>query len=334
MRITKTIFVATLFFILGAVSRAADGETVLAPWFPRNLPDGVQFSGAVGARFRISTLVKEVIINPGSAFDFEVDIQAVGKVLVPPGELDFATMFGGDTTFKVEVLPGLTQAGANRWRYFCRLWPLKEGKLVIPEIPFAYINPDIPWFKNQLMLDFSGLIEVEVLQRQIFPVALRGPEVVFDIDGLRKTPWMNSVKGFGFTEFIWMFFTPPFIGIAIWSVAKYRTSIELLNAKGRASWVLENLTSLKHKTDLLQVQGVFELMQEYFHCSFGLSGVVTSAEIVNGLFAKFLNQDETERFAKFFSRIETLKFNPDLSNKDCDIVGQAIVWIRILEVRR
>jgi len=211
MRITKTIFVATLFFILGTVSHAADGETVLAPWFPRNLPDGVQFSGAVGARFRISTLVKEVIINPGSAFDFEVDIQA---------------------------------------------------------------------------------------------------------------------------EFIWMFFTPPFIGIAIWSVAKYRTSIELLNAKGRASWVLENLTSLKHKTDLLQVQGVFELMQEYFHCSFGLSGVVTSAEIVNGLFAKSLNQDEAERFAKFFSHIETLKFNPDLSNKDCDIVGQAIVWIRILEVRR
>ncbi len=98
--------------------------------------------------------------------------------------------------------------------------------------------------------------------------------------------------------------------------------------------MLENLTSLKHKTDLLQVQGVFELMQEYFHCSFGLSGVVTSAEIVNGLFAKSLNQDEAERFAKFFSDIETLKFNPDLSNKDCDIVGQAIVLIRILEVRR
>lgn len=167
-----------LFFILGTVSHAADGETVLAPWFPRNLPDGVEFSGAVGARFRISTLVKDAIISPGSAFDFEVEIQATGKVLVPPGELDFVTMFGGDPTFKVEVLPGLTQAGSNRWRYFCRLWPLKEGKLVIPEIPFAYINPDIPWFKNQLMLDFSDLIAVEVLQRQIFPVALRGPDVV------------------------------------------------------------------------------------------------------------------------------------------------------------
>lgn len=213
MRITKTIFVATLFFILCTVSHAADGETVLAPWFPRNLPDGVGFSGAVGARFRISTLVKDAIISPGSAFDFEVEIQATGKVLVPPGDLDFVTMFAGDTTFKVEVLPGLTQAGANRWRYFCRLWPLKEGKLVIPEIPFAYINPDIPWIKKQLMLDFSDLIAVEVLQRQTFPVALRGPEVVFDIDGLRKTPWMNSVKGFGFTEFIWMFFTPLLLGL-------------------------------------------------------------------------------------------------------------------------
>lgn len=334
MRITKTIFVATLFFILGTVSHAADGETVLAPWFPRNLPDGVEFSGAVGARFRISTLVKDAIISPGSAFDFEVEIQATGKVLVPPSELDFVTMFAGDTTFKVEVLPGLTQVGANRWRYFCRLWPLKEGKLVIPEIPFAYINSDIPWIKKQLMLDFSDLIAVEVLQRQTFPVALRGPEVVFDIDGLRKTPWMNSVKGFGFTEFIWMFFTPPFIGIAIWSVAKYRTSIELLNAKGRASWVLENLVLLKHKTKVLQAEGVFELMQEYFHSSFGFSGVVTSAEIVDGLFVKFLNQDETERFAKFFNDIETLKFNPDLINNDSDIVGQAIVWIRILEVRR
>jgi hypothetical protein len=110
--------------------------------------------------------------------------------------------------------------------------------------------------------------------------------------------------------------------------------MELLNARGRAFWVLENLTSLKNKTDVLQADGVFKLMQEYFHSSFGMSGVVTSAEIVNGLFAKFLNRNETQQFSKFFSDIETLKFNPDLSNNECDLIDQAIAWIRILEVRR
>jgi hypothetical protein len=145
---------------------------------------------------------------------------------------------------------------------------------------------------------------------------------------------LNSVRGFGLTEFIWMFLTPPFVGIIIWSVAKYRASMELLNARGRAFWVLENLTSLKNKTDVLQADGVFKLMQEYFHSSFGMSGVVTSAEIVNGLFSKFLNQNETQQFSRFFSDIETLKFNPDLSNNECDLIDQAIAWIRILEVRR
>ena len=145
---------------------------------------------------------------------------------------------------------------------------------------------------------------------------------------------MNSVRGFGLTEFIWMFLTPPFVGIIIWSVAKYRASMELLNARGRAFWVLENLAGLKHKTDLLQAEGVFKLMQEYFHRSFGMSGVVTSAEIVNGLFAKFLNRNETQQFSKFVSDIETLKFNPELSNNEFDLIDQAIAWIRILEVRR
>jgi hypothetical protein len=255
-------------------------------------------------------------------------------VLLPPGEFDFESMFAGNSSFKVEVLPGFTHSDAKRWRYFCRLWPLEEGKLEIPEIPFAYINPDIPWPNKQLMLDFSDSIKVEVLQRKVFAVSLRGPDVVFDVDGLRKSPWLNSVRGFGLTEFIWMFLTPPFVGIIIWSVAKYRASMELLNARGRAFWVLENLTTLKHKTDLLQAEGVFKLMQEYFHSSFGMSGVVTSAEIVNGLFAKFLNQNETQQFSKFFSDIETLKFNPDLSNNECDLIDQAIAWIRILEVRR
>jgi hypothetical protein len=334
MQAMKNIFALTLFLYFCAFSQGVEGVDSLAPWIPRNLPDGMQFSGAVGSRFRISALVKDAIISPGSAFDFEVDIQAVGKVLVPPGELDFVTMFGVDTTFKVEVLPGLTQAGANRWRYFCRLWPLEEGKLEIPEIPFAYINPDIPWSKKQLMLDFSDSIKVEVLQRKVFAVSLRGPDVVFDVDGLRKSPWMNSVKGVGLTGFIWMFLTPPFVGIIIWSVAKYCASMELLNARGRAFWVLENLTTLKHKTDLLQAEGVFKLMQEYLHRSFGMSGVVTSAEIINGRFVKFLNHNETQQFSKFFSDIETLKFNPDLSKNECDLIDQAIAWVRILEVRR
>ena len=334
MQAMKNTFALSLFLCFCAFSQGADEVDSLAPWIPRNLPDGMQFSGAVGSRFRISALVKDMIISPGSAFDFEVDIQAAGKVLLPPGEFDFESIFAGNSSFKVEILPGLTQSDAKRWRYFCRLWPLEEGKLEIPEIPFAYINPDIPWPNKQLMLDFSDSIKVEVLQRKVFAVSLRGPDIVFNVDGLRKSPWMNSVKGFGLTEFIWMFLTPPFVGIAIWSIAKYRTSIESLNARGRAFWVLENLTSLKHKTDLLQAEGVFKLMQGYFHSSLGMSGVVTSAEIVNGLFAKFLNQNETQQFSKFFSDIETLKFNPDLSKNEYDLIDQAIAWIRILEVRR
>jgi len=334
MQAMKNIFALTLFLFFCAFSQGVEGVDSLAPWIPRNLPDGMQFSGAVGSRFRISALVKDAIISPGSAFDFEIDIQSAGRVLLPPGEFDFESIFAGNASFKVEVLPGLTQAGPKRWRYFCRLWPLEEGKLEIPEIPFAYINPDIPWSKKQLMLDFSDSIKVEVLQRKVFAVSLRGPDVVFDVDGLRKSPWINAIKGFGLTEYIWMFLTPPFVGIIIWSVKKYRASMELLNARGRAFWVLENLTSLKHKTDLLQAEGVFKLMQEYFHSSFGLPGVVTSAEIVNGRFDKFLNHNEAQQFLKFFSDIETLKFNPDLSRNECDIIDQAITWIRILEVRR
>ena len=334
MQVMKNIFALSLFLCFCAFSQGVDGVDSLAPWIPRNLPDGMQFSGAVGSRFRISALVKDAIISPGSAFDFEVDIQATGRVLLPPGEFDFESMFAGNSSFKVEVLPGFTQSDAKRWRYFCRLWPLEEGKLEIPEIPFAYINPDIPWPNKQLMLDFSDSIKVEVLQRKVFALSLRGPDVVFDAEGLRKSPWMNSVRGFGLTEFIWMFLTPPFVGIIIWSVAKYRASMELLNARGRAFWVLENLAGLKHKTDLLQAEGVFKLMQEYFHSSFGMSGVVTSAEIVNGLFAKLLNRNETQQFSKFFSDIETLKFNPELSNNEFDLIDQAIAWIRILEVRR
>ena len=334
MQAMKNIFALSLFLCFCAFSQGVDEVDSLAPWIPRNLPDGMQFSGAVGSRFRISALVKDAIISPGSAFDFEVDIQATGRVLLPPGEFDFESMFAGNSSFKVEVLPGFTQSDAKRWRYFCRLWPLEEGKLEIPEIPFAYINPDIPWPNKQLMLDFSDSIKVEVLQRKVFALSLRGPDVVFDAEGLRKSPWMNSVRGFGLTEFIWMFLTPPFVGIIIWSVAKYRASMELLNARGRAFWVLENLAGLKHKTDLLQAEGVFKLMQEYFHSSFGMSGVVTSAEIVNGLFAKFLNRNETQQFSKFFSDIETLKFNPELSNNEFDLIDQAIAWIRILEVRR
>ncbi len=334
MQATKNIFALTLFLCFCAFVQGLEGVDSLAPWIPRNLPDGMQFSGAVGSRFRITALVKEAIISPGSAFDFEVDIQATGRVLLPPGEFDFESMFAGNASFKVEVLPGLTQSGAKRWRYFCRLWPLEEGKLEIPEIPFAYINPDIPWSNKQLMLDFSDSIKVEVLQRKVFALSLRGPDVVFDVDGLRKSPWMNSVKGFGLTEFVWMFLTPPFVGIIIWSIAKYRASMELLNAKGRAFWVLENLTGLKHKTDLLQAEGVFKLMQEYFQGSFSMPGVVTSAEILNGRFDKFLNHNETQQFSKFFSDIETLKFNPDLSKNECDLIDQAIAWIRILEVRR
>ena len=334
MQAMKNIFALSLFLCFCAFSQGVDEVDSLAPWIPRNLPDGMQFSGAVGSRFRISALVKDAIISPGSAFDFEVDIQATGRVLLPPGEFDFESMFAGNSSFKVEVLPGFTQSDAKRWRYFCRLWPLEEGKLEIPEIPFAYINPDIPWPNKQLMLDFSDSIKVEVLQRKVFALSLRGPDVVFDAEGLRKSPWMNSVRGFGLTEFIWMFLTPPFVGIIIWSVAKYRASMELLNARGRAFWVLENLASLKHKTDVLQAEGVFKLMQEYFHRSFGMSGVVTSAEIVNGLFAKFLNRNETQQFSKFFSDIETLKFNPELSNNEFDLIDQAIAWIRILEVRR
>jgi len=334
MQAMKNIFALSLFLCFCSFSQGVDEVDSLAPWIPRNLPDGMQFSGAVGSRFRISALVKDAIISPGSAFDFEVDIHATGRVLLPPGEFDFESMFAGNASFKVEILPMLTQTGAKRWRYFCRLWPLEEGKLEIPEIPFAYINPDIPWPNKQLMLDFSDSIKVEVLQRKVFAVSLRGPDIVFNVDELRKSPWLNSVRGFGLTEFIWMFLTPPFVGIAIWSIAKYRASMELLNARGRAFWVLENLTSLKNKTDVLQADGVFKLMQEYFHSSFGMSGVVTSAEIVNGLFAKFLNRNETQQFSKFFSDIETLKFNPDLSNNECDLIDQAIAWIRILEVRR
>jgi hypothetical protein len=334
MQAMKNIFALSLFLCFCSFSQGVDEVDSLAPWIPRNLPDGMQFSGAVGSRFRISALVKDAIISPGSAFDFEVDIHATGRVLLPPGEFDFESMFAGNASFKVEILPMLTLTGAKRWRYFCRLWPLEEGKLEISEIPFAYINPDIPWPNKQLMLDFSDSIKVEVLQRKVFALSLRGPDVVFDVDGLRKSPWLNSVRGFGLTEFIWMFLTPPFVGIIIWSVAKYRASMELLNARGRAFWVLENLTSLKNKTDVLQADGVFKLMQEYFHSSFGMSGVVTSAEIVNGLFSKFLNQNETQQFSRFFSDIETLKFNPDLSNNECDLIDQAIAWIRILEVRR
>ncbi len=334
MQAMKNIFALTLLLCFCAFSQGVDEVDSLATWIPRNLPDGMQFSGAVGSRFRIRALVKDAIISPGSAFDFEVDIQATGKVLLPPGEFDFESIFAGNPSLKVQVLPGLTQYDAKRWRYFCRLWPLEEGKLEIPEIPFAYINPDIPWPNKQLMLDFSDSIKVEVLQRKVFALSLRGPDVVFDAEGLRKSPWMNSVRGFGLTEFIWMFLTPPFVGIIIWSVAKYRASMELLNARGRAFWVLENLASLKHKTDVLQAEGVFKLMQEYFHRSFGMSGVVTSAEIVNGLFAKFLNRNETQQFSRFFSDIETLKFNPDLSNNECDLIDQALAWIRILEVRR
>jgi len=334
MSIMKNILVASLFLILCAASQGADDAGVLAPWFPRNLPDGMQFSGAVGSRFRIRSMVKDAIVSPGSAFDFEVAIQATGSVVSPPSELDFEAMFAEISAFKVEVLPGLTQVAAKRWRYFCRLWPLKEGKAVIPEIPFTYINPDIPWSKKQLMLEFSDSIEVEVLQRDFFAVSLRGPNVVFDVDNLRKSPSLNSVKGFGLTEFIWMFLTPPFIGIAIWSFAMHRDSMALLNAKGRAFWVLENLADLQNKTDSLHADGVFELMQEYFHCSCGLSGVVTNAEIVNGLFAKFLNHHETQQFSKFFSAVEKAKFYPELSEKEFDIIGQAIAWIRLLEVRR
>ena len=334
MQAMKNIFALTLLLCFCAFSQGVDEVDSLAPWIPRNLPDGIQFSGAVGSRFRISALVKDAIISPGSAFDFEVDIQATGKVLLPPGEFDFESIFAGNASFKVQVFSGLTQSDAKRWRYFCRLWPLEEGKLEIPEIPFAYINPDIPWPNKQLMLDFSDSIKVEVLQRKIFAVSLRGPDVVFDVDGLRKSPWMNSVKGFGLTEFIWIFMTPPFVGIIIWIVAKYRASIQLLNARGRAFWVLENLTSLKNKTDLLKADDVFKLMQEYFHRSFGMPGVVTSVEIVNGRFDKFLNHNETKQFSKFFSDIETFKFNPDLSKNECDLIDQAIAWIRILEVRR
>jgi hypothetical protein len=334
MQAMKNIFALSLFLCFCAFSQGVDGVDSLAPWIPRNLPDGIQFSGAVGSRFRISALVKDAIISPGSAFDFEVDIQATGRVLLPPGEFDFESMFAGNASFKVEVLPGFTQSDAKGWRYFCRLWPLEEGKLEIPEIPLAYINPDIPWPNKQLMLDFSDSIKVEVLHRKVFAVSLRGPDIVFNVDGLRKSPWMTSVKGFGLTEFIWMFLTPPFVGITIWSIAKYRASMESLNARGRAFWVLENLTSLKHKTDLLQAKGIFKLMQEYFHSSLGMSGVVTSDEIVNGLFAKFLNQNETQQFSKFFSDIETLKFNPELSKNEYDLIDQAIAWIRILEVRR
>lgn len=334
MSIMKIIFVAPLLLLLCAASQGADDAVVLTPWFPGNLPDGVQFSGAVGPRFQIRTLVKNAVVSPGSAFDFEADIQAIGRVVSPPGELDFEAMFAGSSSFKVEILPGLTQADAKRWRYFCRLWPLKEGKSIIPEIPFAYINPDIPWSRKQLMLDFSDPIEVEVLQSKVFAVSVRGPDIVFDVDGLRKSPSLNSVRGFGLTEFIWMFLTPPFVGIAIWSFAKHRKSMALLQAKGRAFWVLANLADLKNKIMLVQAEGVFELMQEYFHCSFGVSGVVTSAEIANGLFAKFLSQDEALHFSKFFSGVETAKFNPDLPQKECDIIGQAIKWVRVLEVRR
>lgn len=334
MQAMKNIFALTLFLCFCAFAQGVDEVDSLAPWIPRNLPDGIQFSGAVGSRFHISALVKDAIISPGSAFDFEVDIQATGKVLLPPGEFDFESIFAGNASFKVQVFPGLTQSDAKRWRYFCRLWPLEEGKLEIPEIPFAYINPDIPWPNKQLMLDFSDSIKVEVLHRKIFAVSVRGPDIVFDVDGLRKSPSLNSVRGFGLTEFIWMFLTPPFVGIAIWSFAKHRKSMALLQAKGRAFWVLANLADLKNKTMLVQAEGVFVLMQEYFHCSFGVSGGVTSAEIANGLFAKFLSQDEALHFSKFFSDIETLKFNPDLSKNECDLIDQAIAWIRILEVRR
>ena len=334
MSIMKIIFVAPLFLLLCIASQGADDAVVLTPWFPRNLPDGMQFSGAVGPRFQIRTQVKDAVISPGSAFDFEADIQAIGRVVSPPGELDFEAMFAGNSTFKVEILPGLTQSGAKRWRYFCRLWPLKEGKLIIPEIPFAYINPDIPWSRKQLMLDFSDPIQVEVLQRKVFAVSVRGPDVVFDLDRLRKPPFLNAVKGFGLTEFIWMFLTPPFVGIAIWSFVKHRKSMALLESKGRAFWVLANLADLKNKPELIQVEGVFELMQEYFRCSFGIHGVVTSAEIVNGLFARFLSHEEALHFSRFFSDVEAAKFNPNLLQKEFDIIGQAIEWVRVLEVRR
>jgi hypothetical protein len=155
MQVMKNIFALSLFLCFCAFSQGVDEVDSLAPWIPRNLPDGIQFSGAVGSRFRISALVKDAIISPGSAFDFEVDIHATGRVLLPPGEFDFESMFAGNASFKVEILPGLTQSDAKRWRYFCRLWPLEEGKLEISEIPFAYINPDIPWPNKQLMLDFN-----------------------------------------------------------------------------------------------------------------------------------------------------------------------------------
>lgn len=332
--IVKTILVVFLFSILCATSQGVDDAGVLAPWFPRNLPEGMQFSGAVGSRFRIRTMVQDAIVSPGSAFDFEVDIQATGSVVSPPGELDFEVIFAEISAFKVEVLTGLTQVESKRWRYFCRLWPSKEGKAVIPEIPFTYINPDIPWLNKQLMLEFSDPIEVEVLRRKVFAVSLRGPEVVFDVDNLRNSPSLNSVKGFGLIEFIWIFFTPPFVGIVIWSLAKHRSNMKLLNAKGRAFWVLENLTELQNKNASLHADGVFELMQEYFRSSLGFSGVVTNAEIGDGLFAKFLNPNETQQFSKFFSDVEKIKFYPDLAENESDIIGHAIAWIRILEVRR
>jgi len=337
IRIIKIIFLLFLTFFSENLLLGAEelGFEKLSPqWLPVNLPDNLQFSGAVGSRFKIIARVKNSIISPGSAFDFEVELNSVGKVLVPPGDIDVDFSFGGNQAFKIEPLPERTEAGPARWRYFFKLWPSKEGHLVVPEIAFAYINPDIPWVEKRLMIDFSDSIEVEVLQREIFAMDFRGPDVVFDVEELRKSPWINSVKLIGFSEFVWLFFTPPFVGIVIWSITRFYKSLEALKERGRISWMVDSLLELKSQPVDVQADRIFNLMQEYIHRSCGISGVITSNEISAGGFSKLLSAEESIGFSMFFNQIEAVKFNRVPTVINSNLVDQAIGWIRILEVRR
>ena len=46
MQAIKNIFALTLLLCFCAFSQGVDEVDSLAPWIPRNLPDGMQFSGA------------------------------------------------------------------------------------------------------------------------------------------------------------------------------------------------------------------------------------------------------------------------------------------------
>ncbi len=304
-------------------------------WLPRNLPEGMPFSGAVGAHFRIRSYLKSSIVKLGDFLELQIEIKAKGKVLVPPSSIYLEEILSNSVDYKIELFTEASAVKENHWSFCFKIWPKAEGKIVIPELPLAYINPEIPWKNRQLMIDFTNSLEVEVLKREVFATEIRGPNLVFDLKELRKLPWMINAKTFGLDALMWIFLTPPFLVLSTLIYFNYRNDLSLLNQEGKA---LDTIAKIKKLSELpwqLQAKQVYPLLLTYLRKSCGMNGLVTGYEIETGILAKFLKPNEAASFAQFFKVIENHNFDTHFDpTSHLSFTKEAMSWILLLEVRR